>query len=212
MTIFCLLTKTSYPFSTNQILLLEMLIIGIPSFFLALQPNNTPIRGTFMAKLVLTSLPAAITLFINVLLCYGLNLFVDVSVELSTMCSIALTLTGFVILLRICKPFDTYKIILCCVMAAAFIAITAFVPDSFFEYMPMQLHSIFYIAILVLISYHMYSSMIALCNHLYYNKDEIIRKLKGNATEQFDDDDEFENPLSKEEEAKKEARKQNLAE
>lgn len=212
MTIFCLLTKISYPFSTNQILLLEMLVIGVPSFFLALQPNNTPIRGTFMAKLVLTSLPAAITLFINILLCYGLNLFVDVSVELSTMCSITLTLTGFVILLRICKPFDTYKIILCCIMGAAFLAITTFVPDSFFEYMPMQLHSIFYIVILVLISYHMYSSMIALCNHLYYNKDEIMRKLRGN-TNNFDDDDmDFEKPqLTPEEIARKEARKQNLA-
>lgn len=213
MTIFCLITSTSYPFTTNQTLLLEMLVIGIPSFFLALQPNNTPIKGTFMAKLVLTSLPAAITLLINVLLCYGLSLFINVNTELSTMCSITLTLTGFVILLRICKPFDTYKVILCCSMAVAFIAIIAFVPDSFFGYERMQLHTIFYIIILVLISYHMYSSMIALCNHLYYNKDEIMKKLRGNAETYDDDDIDYEKPqLTPEELAKKEARRQNLVE
>ncbi len=212
MTIFCLITKNTYPFNTNQTLLLEFLVIGIPSFFLALQANNSPIKGTFMAKLVLTSLPAALTLLINVLLCYSLGLFIDINTELTTMCSVTLTLTGFIILFRICKPFDTYKIILCAAMVVAFITVMAVVPDSFFSYEAMQLHSIFYVVILALISYHLYSSMIALCNHLYYNKDEIIRKLKGNATEQFDDDDEFENPLSKEEEAKKEARKQNLAE
>lgn len=213
MTIFCLITSTSYPFTTNQTLLLELVVIGIPSFFLALQPNNTPIKGSFMAKLVLTSLPAALTMLINVLLCYGLSLFININTELSTMCSITLTLTGFVILLRICKPFDTYKVVLCCIMAAIFISVLTFVPDSFFEYEPMQLHSIFYIIILVLTSYHIYSSMIALCNHLYYNKDEIMKKLRGKS-DNFDDDDFDYNQslLTPEELAKKEARKQNLAE
>ncbi len=214
MTIFCLILKEEYFLAnTNQTLLLEALVIGVPSFFLALQPNNTPIRGTFMAKLVLTSLPAAITLFINVLLCYLLGLFIDISAELSTMCSLALTFTGFVILFRICRPFDTYRIILICCMAVAILGAITVVPDGLFDYVPMQLHSIFYLIILTLISYHLYSSMIAVCNHLYYNKDEIWRKIKGVGTEKMDDDDGFadeRNALSQEEERKKEARKENL--
>jgi len=215
MTIFCLIIRKDYIIAnTNQTLLLETLVIGIPSFFLALQPNNTPIRGTFMAKLVLTSLPAALTLFINVMLVYILGLFIDINTELSTMSSLALTLTGFVILFRICKPLDNYKIVLLCCMAAAFIAILSFVPDSFFAYEPMQLHSIFYLVILTLISYHLYSSMIALCNHLYYNKDEIIRKIKGEGKDKNDDDDiDYQKPeLTKEELERKEARKENLIE
>lgn len=213
MTIFCLIIRKDYIIAnTNQTLLLETLVIGIPSFFLALQPNNTPIRGTFMAKLVLTSLPAALTLFINVMLVYILGLFIDINTELSTMSSLALTLTGFVILFRICKPLDNYKIVLLCCMAAAFIGILSFVPDSFFAYEPMQLHSIFYLVILTLISYHLYSSMIALCNHLYYNKDEIIRKIKGEGKDKNDDDDiDYQKPeLTKEELERKEARKENL--
>lgn len=215
MTIFCLIIRKDYIIAnTNQTLLLETLVIGIPSFFLALQPNNTPIRGTFMAKLVLTSLPAALTLFINVMLVYILGLFIDINTELSTMSSLALTLTGFVILFRICKPLDNYKIVLLCCMSAAFIAILSFVPDSFFSYEPMQLHSIFYLVILTLISYHLYSSMIALCNHLYYNKDEIIRKIKGEGKDKNDDDDiDYQKPeLTKEELERKEARKENLIE
>lgn len=215
MTIFCLIIRKDYIIAnTNQTLLLETLVIGIPSFFLALQPNNTPIRGTFMAKLVLTSLPAALTLFINTMLVYILGLFIDINTELSTMSSLALTLTGFVILFRICKPLDNYKIVLLSCMAVAFIAILSFVPDSFFAYEPMQLHSIFYLVILTLISYHLYSSMIALCNHLYYNKDEIIRKIKGEGKDKNDDDDiDYQKPeLTKEELEKKEARKENLIE
>lgn len=215
MTIFCLIIRKDYIIAnTNQTLLLETLVIGIPSFFLALQPNNTPIRGTFMAKLVLTSLPAALTLFINVMLVYVLGLFIDINTELSTMSSLALTLTGFVILFRICKPLDNYKIVLLCCMAAAFIAVLSFVPDGFFAYEPMQLHSIFYLVILTLISYHLYSSMIALCNHLYYNKDEILRKIKGEGKDKNDDDDiDYQKPeLTKEELERKEARKENLIE
>lgn len=215
LTIFCLIIRKDYLISnTNQTLLLESLVIGIPSFFLALQPNNTPIRGTFMAKLVLTALPAALTLFINVMLVYVLGLFIDINAEISTMCSLALTLTGFIILFRICRPLDNYKIILLSCMAVAFIGIVSFIPDSFFGYEPMQLHSIFYLVILTLISYHLYSSMIALCNHLYYNKDEIVRKIKGIGSEKMDDDDlDYQKPeLTKDELAKKEARKQNLFE
>ncbi len=214
MTIFCLITSTSYPFTTNQTLLLEMLVIGIPSFFLALQPNNTPIRGTFMAKLVLTSLPAAITLFINVLLCYLFTSVFGADALLSTMCSTTLTLTGFVILFRICKPFDLYKVILCCGMVAIYMIAIFVIPDSFFEYGRMDLPTILFVIILILISYHVYSSMIAVCNHLYYNKDEIIKKIRGGSKSEFDDDDDLKYipPQSQEELAKKEARKENLVE
>ena len=44
LSIFCLIVKTDYPFTTRQVLLLEILVIGIPSFFLALQPNNEKIK------------------------------------------------------------------------------------------------------------------------------------------------------------------------
>lgn len=215
MTIFCLILKEEYFLAnTNQTLLLEALVIGIPSFFLALQPNNTPIKGTFMAKLVLTSLPAALTLFINIIMVYVLGLFIDISSSFSTMCSVTLIFTGFIILLRICRPFDTYKVILSAAMAVSIILCLSFIPDQFFGYEPMQLHSLFYIIILALITYHLYSSMIATCNHLYYNKDEIVKKLKGIGVERDDDDDGFPTETdipSPEELRKKEARKQNLA-
>ena len=56
--------------------------------------------------------------------------------------------------------------------------------------------------------------MIALCNHLYYNKDEIIRKIKGEGKDKNDDDDiDYQKPeLTKEDLERKEARKENLIE
>lgn len=192
ITIFCLITRNLYPFTTNMLLLLETLVIGIPSFFLALQPNNTPIQGTFMSKLIITALPAAITLTVNVLLCYAFNLFVPLTkTQLETMCSLIVILSGFIILFKICKPFDTYKSVLSACMFGAFILAMIFIPKGFFGYSVLSLQNVFYIIILSLLTYHIYSFLIYLCNQLWYNKDEFLKRIKNVGRKPDEDDDDI---------------------
>ncbi len=199
ITIFCLITKNLYPFTTNMLLPLELLVIGVPSFFLALQPNNKPIHGTFMSKLIITALPAAITLTVNVLFCYAFNLFVSISkYELETMCAMIVCLSGFIILFKICKPFDTYKSVLCSSMLGAFILALIVVPGSFFGYANLQLQNTFYVIILALITYHLYSFLIYLCNQLWYNRDEFLKRIKnvGRKPEEDEDNDDLDYSIS----------------
>ncbi len=192
VTLFCLITKNLYPFTTNMLLPLEALVIGVPSFFLALQPNNKPIHGTFMSKLIITALPAAITITVNILLCYAFDLFVNINpYQLETMCAIISILSGYIILFKICKPFDTYKSVLCATMLGTFILALIIIPNSFFGYTNLELQNTFYTIILALITYHMYSFLIYLCNQLWYNRDEFLRKIKnvGRKPEEDDNDD-----------------------
>ena len=48
ISIFVLCMNSTYPFSPIQFIMLEMFVIGLPSFFLALQPNTNPIKGKFL--------------------------------------------------------------------------------------------------------------------------------------------------------------------
>jgi len=54
----------SYPFSAKNLYLIEWFAIGIPSFFLALQPNRELVQGKFLPNVVKSVLPGALTVVI----------------------------------------------------------------------------------------------------------------------------------------------------
>ena len=106
--VFILANRQVYPFAPLQMYMLEFFVIGIPSFFLALQPNKSRIKGRFIYNLFKNALPGALTLFIN---CIAIYIFVlltqgnwDDRVLISSMCTIAITFTGLTMLLRLCQP------------------------------------------------------------------------------------------------------------
>jgi cation-transporting ATPase E len=72
ISIMVLLLGKSYPFSPVQFMALEYFVIGLPSFFLALQPNHNIIKGKFISNLLRNALPAGLTLVLNAAVIYGL--------------------------------------------------------------------------------------------------------------------------------------------
>lgn len=97
-----------YPFEPLQLILLEYFVIGIPSFFLAFQPNINRVEGKFIYNLIKNALPGAITLVLNVCAVYVFVFCTQGSFTntalLSSMSTIILTYTGLALLLRLCKP------------------------------------------------------------------------------------------------------------
>lgn len=53
---------TSYPFSPSNMFLMEVFSIGVPAFFLSLQPNKSLIKGKFMKNTLLRSIPGALSM------------------------------------------------------------------------------------------------------------------------------------------------------
>ena len=51
----------TYPLEPSQISLISMFTIGVPAFFLALEPNKNIIKGHFLTNVFLKALPAALT-------------------------------------------------------------------------------------------------------------------------------------------------------
>lgn len=103
-----------YPFSLSQMNILELFIIGLPSFFLSFQPNNERVQGSFISTVIYRSLPGAILMVVSVMI---IEIFSRVlgtfPLEVyTTMQIIALTYAGLINLSVICKPFNSYRTVL----------------------------------------------------------------------------------------------------
>ncbi|MDR0739227.1 MAG: HAD-IC family P-type ATPase [Oscillospiraceae bacterium] len=111
--IIFLFLKTPYPFVPIQMTLITSLTIGIPSFFLALEPNKEKIKGKFLLNTVGKALPGAVTVVINIFILSLLSYYF--SLEYQTTSTISAILTGFVgflVLFKVCLPFNNLRKIL----------------------------------------------------------------------------------------------------
>ncbi len=119
----CIFTKSAYFFTTNNLLMYEILISAIPSFVISLQPNTNRVKGKFIPFVVSRALPGAITMAAAVLTVYCINLSslhtlfeytnsVGEVVSLyEPMLMLTLTCTGLVMLYRISQPLNIVRAI-----------------------------------------------------------------------------------------------------
>ena len=121
-----------YPFVPIQLTLTSTVTIGIPSFILALEPNDERINGKIILNVLKKSIPTAITIVFNILLIMFLSSFIKLSSdEISTLCVIMTGITGFMLLYRICVPFNNIRRILFTSLLAIFIIEVLFLRNLF---------------------------------------------------------------------------------
>ena len=156
ISVFVLCMNKTYPFSPIQFILLEMFVIGLPSFFLALQPNTNPIKGKFISNLARNSLPAGICLVASTIAMYIYQMFTGISTEvLVTMASLGIITIGFISLYRQCKPFNLFKSIMY-ITCASICAAAVWVLYDTFKYVPMERAEIMFLIIVCFASYSLY--------------------------------------------------------
>jgi cation-transporting ATPase E len=93
--------------------LLELFVIGIPSFFLALQSNKELIRGNFIPYVIKKGLPYGLIIFANVItvLLLGKLNILNFS-ETESLATIVLTTAGFFNLVSLCYPYTLNKFLI----------------------------------------------------------------------------------------------------
>lgn len=125
-----------YPISTNQLILIDTLAIGLPSLVLIMEPNNNKIEGKFLINVIKKALPGAITILIISIVVFGLanSLGLD-STSISTIIVIAATHTCLMVLFKTCKPFNTLRKFLCSLCYSLFLFFVVFMPQ-FLEFRP----------------------------------------------------------------------------
>lgn len=132
LAIFSMILMLDYPLEPSQISLISIFTIGVPSFFLALEPNKNKIQGKFMSNVMIKALPAALTNFIVV---SGLVMFCrefQVDAEcVSTSCTILVTIVGFMVLYRIAQPMTKGHVLLIIAMIAGWLFCMLYVSHLF---------------------------------------------------------------------------------
>lgn len=132
LSLFSVVFIITYPLEPSQVSLISMFTIGVPAFFLALQPNKDLIKGHFLPNVILKALPAALTdvLAVGSLVVFGQSFAVRAT-DISTAATMLLAIVGFMILYRICQPFNVFRIVIWVGCVIGLLACSIFLPDLF---------------------------------------------------------------------------------
>lgn len=108
------LTMTS-PLTNLQVTLMDWVVVALPTTLLALQPNESLIKGNFFANILKRCMPASLTFIISTVSLYLLQAVTNPSIiaapeQLGTLVTISYTFGGLFALFYACKPFNKWKI------------------------------------------------------------------------------------------------------
>ena len=128
--------NVTYPIVPKQLMIIDFLVIAVPSFVLALEPNNNIVTGNFLKKVFKTALPGALTIVISALIVIllsdsmGIGMIPEDVTELeakfigrerSTIIVISATFTCLMVLFRVCRPFNILRGALFTLMFSLFV-------------------------------------------------------------------------------------------
>ena len=135
-----------YPFVPIQLTLISALTIGVPSFFLALEPNHDLVKGKFLHNVLRRAFPGGLTAIFVILFAELFVYTFDLTLaELSTICVILMAVNGLMVIYYAARPLDAKRLVLLVAMSAAmFVAVVFY--GAFFS-----LSSLSFAAWLVLI-------------------------------------------------------------
>lgn len=132
LSILTLLLPAAYPFQPIQLTLISSLTIGIPSFFLALEPNEERVKGRFLENVLLQAVPGAAA----VMLCATVAMLMELVGYDLGMCTTLATLSagimGLIVLGSVCMPLTPLRLGLLLTMCAGFAAAVGFAGHVFF--------------------------------------------------------------------------------
>ncbi|MFA6648165.1 MAG: HAD-IC family P-type ATPase [Candidatus Izemoplasmatales bacterium] len=126
LTFILLFTTRIYPFAPKQMFVIETFIIGVPSFFIALEPNNRMFSGVFIKNVLKNVLPGALIIIANLLAVFWVSSAFNILTEreISSVGIIAATFAYWLILVNVASPLNILKTIL--ILVSALLSILAF--------------------------------------------------------------------------------------
>lgn len=114
-----LLTPLDYPFSPPQLSLVAAFTIGLPALALTFERQSAPVHGHFVGSVFFEAIPGTLLSFLCVLAAMVFGPLLGFSAQDgTTLCVYAYALSGILVLLHICRPFDRHRTLLCAVMGA----------------------------------------------------------------------------------------------
>lgn len=125
-----------YPFVPIQLTLISALLIGAPSFVLALEPNRDRIAGSFISNVLKKAFPGGLAVAISILLLTVITPIVGMTEEQSSTLALVITgAAGFIVLYKVSAPFNALRLALFVAMLAGFV-LSAILFGPLFQIVP----------------------------------------------------------------------------
>ena len=132
LSVISLFTAWPYPLQPMHLTVISSLTIGIPSFFLAMEPNYAQVRGHFLRGVLRRAFPGGLANVFVVLLCQA---FMDVfglpADPIATVCAGILAVVGMMVLFQVCKPFNRFRKGIWCAMLLCLVVVFTFLGQIF---------------------------------------------------------------------------------
>ena len=120
-----------YPFQPIHLTLISALTVGIPSFFLALEPSSERAKGHFLKRIIFKAAPAALSVVCCALAAMIVQYLGTPGEITSTMAVLSAGVIGLCNLALTCLPFSRLRAIVCLLMCAGFAGVVALFPGVF---------------------------------------------------------------------------------
>lgn len=121
-----------YPFYPIQLSLISAICVGIPSFFLALEPNYNKVGKDFIINVFRNALPNGIMVMLNIFI---IIMFCSIfGKDFDNYRLVIVSLTGLItlrLLYTICKPLNLWRKILLVFCSISFFELLILLPDLF---------------------------------------------------------------------------------
>ena len=133
LSIISFFTNWPYPMVPFHLSVISALTIGVPSFFLAMEPNYERVSGNFLRGVLRKAFPGGLT---NIFVILGAQAYMAAfdlpQAQISTVCAAILGVVGLLVLFQTCKPFDIFRKIIWAAMTVGLIVCFTWL-GSFFD-------------------------------------------------------------------------------
>ena len=122
LSVISLYTNWPYPLQPMHLTVISSLTIGIPSFFLAMEPNYERVKGHFLRGVLRRAFPGGLTNVFAVLVCQAfMDVFGLAPEPVATVCAGILAVVGLMVLFQVCKPWNRFRKVIWCAMGVGLI-------------------------------------------------------------------------------------------
>ena len=140
LSLLTLVLPGAYPFQPIQLSLVSGLTVGIPGFFLSLEPSRERIKGDFLRKVILRALPGGTAIAVGALLAMHLTAYGFSESMCSTVATWMAGLICALVLWRTCIPLNPRRGAVAAASTIAFV-VTAALFGRVFLLDPLTLHA-----------------------------------------------------------------------
>lgn len=174
LAVISLIFTFQYPITPAQLSLVGAVTIGIPGFFLAMEPNCEIVKGRFLPNVIRRALPGGLSdVFLVLFVIIFFAVFPLQKAMAGTVCAFLVAAVGFLMVYKTSMPLNRLRKILLAALITGFIISSVFLKDLF-TLTGLDTGARLILIVFLLLALPVFKTMSVLMNIIYLKLDEFL--------------------------------------